>query len=69
MFKRSFQVVECPSPALALSNCVIVQSTDFPQGFHVILNSKYPLTTKCVIYKYSLKVLAFHHLTSVLMQT
>ncbi|GJJ06488.1 hypothetical protein Clacol_000680 [Clathrus columnatus] len=42
----SFGVVECPSPTLALSNCLIVHPGDFPQGLHVVLNNKFPLTTK-----------------------
>ncbi|KAF8574203.1 AAA-domain-containing protein [Ramaria rubella] len=41
-----FAVVECPSPALALSNCLIVHQSDFPAGMHVMVNAKFPSTTK-----------------------
>ncbi|KAF8515015.1 P-loop containing nucleoside triphosphate hydrolase protein [Gautieria morchelliformis] len=41
-----FSVVECPSSALALSNCIIVHPSNFPTGMHVILNSQFPLTTR-----------------------
>ena len=43
-----FSVVECPSSALALSNCLIVHPSDFPTAMHVMVNSQFPLTTRRV---------------------
>lgn len=42
----SFGVVGCPSDGLALSNCLIVHPSDFPQGQHVLVKQAFPLTTR-----------------------
>ena len=34
--------------ALALTNCLIVHPSDFPQGQHVLVNSSYALTVRFV---------------------
>ncbi|KAF8517368.1 AAA-domain-containing protein [Hysterangium stoloniferum] len=41
-----FAVMECPSPSLALTNCLTVHPGDFPQGKHVLVNNQFPLTTR-----------------------
>ncbi|KAF5333529.1 hypothetical protein D9611_002707 [Ephemerocybe angulata] len=41
-----FGVVSSPSDALALSNCLVVHPSDFPQGAHVLINGAYALTTR-----------------------
>ncbi|KAF8914264.1 P-loop containing nucleoside triphosphate hydrolase protein [Gymnopilus junonius] len=40
----SFAVAQCPSEALALTNCLIVHPSDFPQGQHVLVNGSHALT-------------------------
>ena len=42
----SFGVVGSPSDALALTNCLIVHPSDFPQGQHVLINGTYALTVR-----------------------
>ncbi|KAG8965470.1 transport between ER and Golgi ATPase protein [Tulasnella sp. 419] len=41
-----FSVVECPSPGLALSNCLIAHPQDFAEGQVVMLKDTFPLTIK-----------------------
>jgi hypothetical protein len=42
----SFGVVNSPSDPLALTNCLIVHPSDFPQGQHVLINGTYALTVR-----------------------
>ncbi|KAJ3516142.1 hypothetical protein NLJ89_g1302 [Agrocybe chaxingu] len=42
----SYAVAGCPSDALALTNCLIVHPSDFPQGQHVLVNGIFPLTVR-----------------------
>ncbi|CAA7260138.1 unnamed protein product [Cyclocybe aegerita] len=42
----SYAVAGCPSDALALTNCLIVHPSDFPQGQHVLVNGTFPLTVR-----------------------
>ena len=41
-----YGVVASPSDALAMSNCLIVNPSDFPLGVHVLVNGAFPLTTR-----------------------
>ncbi|GBE79862.1 AAA-domain-containing protein [Sparassis latifolia] len=41
-----FGVASAPNDALALSNCIIVHPSDFPQGQHVLVKQQFPLTTR-----------------------
>lgn len=41
-----FDIVSCPSDALALTNCLIVHPSDFAAGQNVLVNGAYGLTTK-----------------------
>jgi hypothetical protein len=34
---------------MALTNCLIVSPSDFPNGIHVLVRGKYPMTTRWVI--------------------
>ncbi|KAF8622185.1 hypothetical protein AX15_007297 [Amanita polypyramis BW_CC] len=43
---NSFAVVQSPTNALALTNCLIVHPQDFPPGQHVLVNGQYALTVK-----------------------
>ncbi|KAF4619220.1 hypothetical protein D9613_004974 [Agrocybe pediades] len=42
----SYGVASSPSDALALTNCLIVHPSDFPQGQHVLVNGSYALTVR-----------------------
>jgi len=42
----SFGIANSPSDALALTNCLIVHPSDFPQGQHVLINGTYALTVR-----------------------
>ncbi|CAE6523157.1 unnamed protein product [Rhizoctonia solani] len=39
-----FSVVECPSPALALANSLVVHPNDFSQKQHVLIKHEFPMT-------------------------
>ncbi|CUA70324.1 vesicle-fusing ATPase [Rhizoctonia solani] len=39
-----FSVVECPSPALALANSLVVHPSDFTQKQHVLVKHEFPMT-------------------------
>ncbi|KAH7343951.1 AAA-domain-containing protein [Rhizoctonia solani] len=39
-----FSVVECPSPALALANSLVVHPSDFSQKEHVLVKHEFPMT-------------------------
>ncbi|CAE6443423.1 unnamed protein product [Rhizoctonia solani] len=39
-----FSVVECPSPALALANSLVVHPSDFSQKEHVLVKHDFPMT-------------------------
>ncbi|TEB30055.1 vesicular-fusion protein SEC18 [Coprinellus micaceus] len=41
-----YGVVSSPSDALALTNCLVVHSSDFSQGQHVLINGAYALTAR-----------------------
>ncbi|KAG2013221.1 vesicular-fusion protein sec18 [Coprinopsis cinerea AmutBmut pab1-1] len=41
-----FEILSCPSDALALSNCLIVNPSDFQDGQHVLVNGNFVLTTR-----------------------
>ncbi|KAG6887116.1 hypothetical protein C0995_001361 [Termitomyces sp. Mi166 len=41
-----FDVVGSPSDALALTNCMIVHPSDFPQGQHVLINGSFAVTLR-----------------------
>ena len=41
-----FDVAACPSNALALSNCIIVNPNDFQNGQHVVVNGAFGLTAR-----------------------
>ncbi|KAH0587975.1 hypothetical protein H2248_006720 [Termitomyces sp. 'cryptogamus'] len=43
---RRFEVVGSPNNQLALTNCMIVHPTDFPDGQHVLINKSFPITLK-----------------------
>ncbi|KAG9000183.1 transport between ER and Golgi ATPase protein [Tulasnella sp. JGI-2019a] len=43
---RRYAVVECPSPQLALTNCVIVHRGDFAAGQAVLVRGTFPLTVR-----------------------
>lgn len=43
-----FSVQGAPSDALAFSNCLIVNPSDFAQGQHVLVKQSFPLTIRCV---------------------
>lgn len=44
-----FNVVSCPSPDLALANCVFANPRDgFDHGQHVFVRRKFPCTIRCV---------------------
>ncbi|KAF8165629.1 vesicular-fusion protein SEC18 [Crassisporium funariophilum] len=42
----SYGVASSPSDALALTNCLIVHPSDFPQGQHVLINDTFALTVR-----------------------
>ncbi|QRV87917.1 AAA family ATPase [Ceratobasidium sp. AG-Ba] len=39
-----YAVVECPSPGIALTNCLVVHPNDFAQKQHVLVKGDFPLT-------------------------
>ncbi|KAF8437225.1 vesicular-fusion protein SEC18 [Boletus edulis BED1] len=41
----NYAVVGTPNEPLALKNCLIVHPSDFPNGVHVIVKGRYPVTT------------------------
>ncbi|KAL0950212.1 hypothetical protein HGRIS_010202 [Hohenbuehelia grisea] len=45
-YSSQFDVVSCPSDALALTNCLIVHPADFQEGQHVLVKGSFPLTVR-----------------------